>query len=89
MTAREMHARAREIHAKARANHVAVCGGWNREVKVSTGSWDDGEDPGGVRRSCGGTKVYKSDLEKTKVEYHHRTENGTIARGGKRPEEAD
>jgi hypothetical protein len=72
---REIHARARESHAQARANHEAARGGWKGAVKASTGSWDDGEDPGGARRSCGGMKVYRSGLEKTGVEHHRRTEN--------------
>jgi hypothetical protein len=55
-------------------------------VKTSTDSWDNGEDPGGVRRSCGGTKVYRSGLEKIGVEHHCRTENGATVKGGKRPE---
>jgi hypothetical protein len=54
------------MHTQEHANHVAAHGGWNRAVKTSAGSWDDGEDPGGVRRSCGGTKVYISDLKKKK-----------------------
>jgi hypothetical protein len=58
-------------------------------VKALTGSWDDGEDPSEARRSCGGTKVDKSGLEKIRTEHHRRTENDTTARGGKRPEEAD
>jgi hypothetical protein len=68
---------------------VAAHGGWNRAVKASTGSWDDGEDPGGARRSCGGTRVYKSGLEKTETEHHRRTGNDATTGGGKRPEEAD
>jgi hypothetical protein len=59
---RENHARAREIHAQARADHVAARGGWNGAVKASTGSWDDGEDPDGARRSCGGTKDDRHSL---------------------------
>jgi hypothetical protein len=66
----EIHARAREIYAQARADHVAACGGWNGAVKASTGSWDDGEDPGGARRSYGGSKVYRSGLEKAGAEHH-------------------
>jgi hypothetical protein len=53
-----------------------------------TSSWDDGEDPGGARRSCGGTKVYRSGLEKIGAEHHRRTENGVTAgveRGQRRP----
>ena len=46
---REVHARARENHTQARADHVTTRGRWNRAVKVLTGSWDDGEDPGGAR----------------------------------------
>jgi hypothetical protein len=74
---------------QARADHMAARGGWNEAVKASTGSWDDGEDPGGTRRSCGGTKVNRSGLEKTKIEHHRRTGNDAMAGGGKRPEEAD
>ena len=84
-----MHAQEREIHAQARADHVVVRGGWKGAVKASTGSWDDGEDPGGERWSCGGTKVYRSGLEKIEAEDHHRTENDAMVGGGKRPEEAD
>ena len=61
-------------------------GGWNRSMKALTGSWDDGEDPGGACRSCEGTKLNRSGLEKTKVVHHHRTENGAATGGGKRPE---
>jgi hypothetical protein len=68
---------------------VAARGGWNRAVTVLMGSWDDGEDPGGVCRSCGGTKVYRSGFEKTKAEYHRKSENGATVGGGKRPEETD
>jgi hypothetical protein len=67
---------------------VAARGGWNGAVKASTGSWDDGEDPGGVRRSSGGTKVDRSGLEKTRTEHHRRTKNDATAGGGKRLEEA-
>jgi len=86
---REVHARAREIHAQARADHVAARGGWNGAVKASTGSWDDGEDPGEARRSCGGSKVYRSGFEKTGAENHRKTENDAMAGGGEKPEEAD
>ena len=65
--AHEMHAQEREIHAQARADHVAARGDWKGAVKASTSSWDGGEDPGGARQSCGGTKVYKSGLEKTEL----------------------
>jgi hypothetical protein len=74
----EIHMRTREIHAQACGDHVAARGGWNRAVKTSTSSWDDEEDPGGAHRSCGGTKVYKSSLEKTEAEHHRRTENSPI-----------
>jgi hypothetical protein len=67
-------------------DHVAALGGWNRAVKASTGSWDYGEDPGGAHQSCGGTKVYRSGLEKTRAAHHRRTENDAAAGGGKRPE---
>ena len=80
---------AHEIHAEARADHVVVHGGWNRAVKALTGSWDNGKNSGGARRSCEGTKVYKSGLEKIGAEHHRRIENGATAGGGKRPEEAD
>ena len=85
----EIHTQACEIHAQARANHVAARGGWKGAVKASTDSWDGAEDPGGACRSCGGTKVYKSGLEKIGAQDHRRTENDATARGGKRPEEAD
>ena len=58
-------------------------------MKASTSSWDDGENPSGARRNCGGMKVYKLRLEKTKAKHHRRTKNGAIAEGGKRLEEAD
>jgi hypothetical protein len=86
---REIHARAREIHAQMRADHMAARGDWNEAVKASTGSWDDGEDPGEARRSYGGMKVDKSGLEKTRTKHHRRTGNDATARGGKKPEEAD
>jgi hypothetical protein len=84
-----MHGQEREVHVRARVGHVAACGGWNKAVKASTGSWDDGEDPGGARRSCRGTKVYRYGLEKTRTAHHRRTENGTAVGGGKRPEGID
>jgi hypothetical protein len=84
-----MHVRASEIHAQARTDHVAARGDWNGAVKASTGSWDDRKDPGGARRSCGGTKVCRSGLEKIGVEHHRRTENDTTTGGGEKPEEAD
>jgi hypothetical protein len=34
-------------------------------------------------------KVYKSGLEKTRAEHHHRTENGATTGGGMRPEGAN
>jgi hypothetical protein len=80
---REIHVRAREIHVQARADHVAARGGWNRAVKALTGSWDNGEDPARARQSYGGTKVYRSGLEKTEAKHHCRTENGATAGGGK------
>jgi hypothetical protein len=86
---REIHARAREIHVQACADHMAARGGWNGGMKASTGSWDNGEDPGGARRSCGGTKVDRSGLEKIETEHHRRTGNDATAGDGKRPEEAD
>jgi hypothetical protein len=84
-----MHAQECEIHVQAHANHVAARDGWNRAMKTSTGSWEDGEDLGGAGRSCGGIKVYKSDLEKIGAEHHYRIENGAIARGVKRLEGAN
>jgi hypothetical protein len=63
--------------------------GRNGAVKASTSSWDDGEDPGGVRRSCGGTRVYRLGLEKTEIEHHCRTGNDAMAGGGKLPKETD
>jgi hypothetical protein len=60
---------------RKRADHIAMCAGLDRAVKTSASSWDDGEDLSGARRSCEGTKVYRSGLEKTKVEHHRRTEN--------------
>ena len=89
MQAREIHALACEIHAQARADHPAVRGGWNKVVKTSTGSWEDGKDLGEARRRCVGTKIYKSSLEKTRAENHCRIENGAIAGGGTRPEGAN
>jgi hypothetical protein len=86
---REIHARAREIHAQARADHVAARGGRNGAVKASTGSWDDGEVPGGARQSCGGTRVYRLGLEKTGIEHHRRTGNDATTGGGKWPEETN
>jgi hypothetical protein len=86
---REIYARAREIHAQARADHVAARGGWNGAMKALMGSWDDGEDLGGVRRSCGGTKIYRSGLEKIGAKHHCRTENDATAGDGEKPEEAD
>ena len=73
----------------ARANHMAARGGWNKAVKASMGSWDDGEDPSRARRSYEGTKVYRSGLKKTGAEHHRRIENGATAWGGKQPEKAD
>jgi hypothetical protein len=84
-----MHARVHENPAHARAGHMAARGGWNKAVKTSAGSWDDGDDPGVARRSCGGTKVYRFGLEKAGVEHHRRIENGTAAGGGKRTEVTD
>ena len=56
------------MHAQACVDHMAAHGGWNRAVKTSTSSWDDEEDSGEMRQSCGETKVYKFGLEKTRVE---------------------
>ena len=84
-----MHVHECKMHARARADHVAACGGWKGAVKASTGSWDGGKDPGGAHWSCGETKVYRSGLEKIGAEDHRRTENDAMARGEKRPEEAD
>ena len=84
-----MHAQEHEVHARARVDHVAARGGWNRVVNISTGSWDDGEDPSGARQSCGGIKVYISGLEKPRVAHHRRIKNNTATRGGKRPKGTD
>jgi hypothetical protein len=67
----------RELYAQVRADHTVTHGGWNKAVKTSTGSWEDGEDLGGACRSCGGTKVYRSGLEKSGDENHRSIENGT------------
>ena len=72
-----------------REPHAQACGGWNKAVKTSTRSWEDGEDPGRAHHSCGGTKVYKSGLEKSKAENHHKAGNGVTARGGTRPKGAE
>jgi hypothetical protein len=72
-----------------RADHAVARGGWNKAVKTLTSSWEDGEDPCGVRQSCGGTKVYRFGLEKTRAENHCRTEIDATAGSGTRPEGAD
>ena len=85
----EIHTLVHENHAQTRADHVAAHGGWNKVVKASTSSWDNGEDPSGARWSCRGTKVNRFGLEKTRVAHHRKIENGATTGGGKRPEGID